>query len=295
MKPPITIETEFANVTTRVWQYGSTHESAKKIILVHGFRGDHHGLEPLAQSLLELLNSDAYGEVTLMVPDLPGFGASGEFAGGHSLSAYGFWLKEFAQTVAPRGSLLVAHSFGTLVTAQAIFHGYDPLATALINPISANALSGSKVVLTKLVLAYYRAGRILPKNLANALLANGLIVRFMSEIMTKTRNRQLRSWIHEQHSMYFSGYTSRRSLSEAFAASVSRTVTDFSGLMTQETAVIAGDLDDITPVHKQLELAKKLRRGSFYLVGGAGHLIHYEAPAEAAEIIVRHFQQHLRA
>ena len=40
---------------------------APPIVFVHGFRGDHHGLEPIAAHLPGL---------RVIAPDLPGFGAS---------------------------------------------------------------------------------------------------------------------------------------------------------------------------------------------------------------------------
>ncbi|MEP6843186.1 MAG: alpha/beta hydrolase, partial [Pseudolysinimonas sp.] len=32
--------------TTRYWEYGPS-DAAQTILLVHGYRGDHHGLEPV--------------------------------------------------------------------------------------------------------------------------------------------------------------------------------------------------------------------------------------------------------
>lgn len=274
-------------VATRVWAYGSADPLAKQIILLHGFRGDHHGLQRIAAELLRRY-SQPESPVRLVVPDLPGFADSSELAR-HDLRNYAKWLTDFAQQIAPQGSYLVAHSFGTLVAAAAIAAGYNPISVVLINPISAPALGGSKTVLTALTRLYYLAGYKLPAAVADPLLKNSTIVRLMSAIMTKTSDKRERKWIHNQHAQYFSGYRSRRALLEAFNASVSHTVLDFAPHLKQPTAVIAGSLDEISPLADQLKLSKELSCGSFYLIGGVGHLIHYEAASEAAEIIKKHF------
>ena len=54
------------------WEYGEAGDGPDAARLVHGFRGDHHGLEPVISYL---------PGVHIIAPDLPGFGASGAAAG----------------------------------------------------------------------------------------------------------------------------------------------------------------------------------------------------------------------
>lgn len=49
---------------TAYWEYGP-RDADTTIVAVHGFRGEHHGLEPVLAYL---------PEVRVLVPDLPGFG-----------------------------------------------------------------------------------------------------------------------------------------------------------------------------------------------------------------------------
>lgn len=274
-------EIEIAGASCAYWEYG---ESGEPIILVHGFRGDHHGLELIAQRLQQLA-ADSGEPLRIIVPDLPGFGRSQPLPTTHDISAYGSWLQEFAAHFGAR--FLVAHSFGTLVATAALEAGYRPEQLSLINPISAPALEGPRGVLTKLAVGYYQLGKALPEKLANPLLSHRLIVRGMSVAMAKTGDRELRSWIHNQHDKYFSVYANREMLLQAFTASITNTVTARAQYITMPTAVIAGDKDDITPLVKQLELVRMLPAAQLYPIGGVGHLVHYEAPHEAAEIIWR--------
>ena len=261
---------------TRAWQYGDPDGAA--VILVHGFRGDHHGLDGMARGL-----TDALPGVRAIVPDLPGFGASPAVPGReHDLALYAEWLRAFAAGVAPRGFAVLGHSFGSLVVAAAVAGGLAPAGVILVNPISAPALEGPQALLTRLAIGYYRAAGLLPERAARRLLGSPLIVRAMSEAMAKTGDRELRSWIHGQHASYFSTFADPTTLLQAFRASVSHTVTDFAGAFAAPTLLIAGDRDDITPLPEQLALQRRIPGSRLRIIPGTGHLVHYEAVDDAA-------------
>ena len=101
--------------------------------------------------------------------------------------------------------------------------------------------------------------------------------------MAKTRDRELRAWIHGQHDRYFSRFADSRTLLDAFQASVSHTVTDYADAFSGRTLLIAGDRDDITPLSEQLALAHRLADAKLRVVPSVGHLVHYEAVEYAAE------------
>lgn len=280
--PDLLVET--LGIDTRAWQYGDA--DGAPLVLVHGFRGDHHGLEGLARGL-----AGALPGIRAVVPDLPGFGETppvGSRDGGpreHDLDCYGEWLRAFVAAAAPEGCAILGHSFGSLVVANALSQGLDPAAVVLVNPISAPALKGPQALLTRLAIAYYRAADLLPERPARALLGNPLIVRAMSEVMAKTGDRELRSWIHGQHDRYFSRFSDTATLLQAFRASVSHTVVDYVSAFTRPTLLVAGDRDDITPLSAQLALQRRIPGARLRIVPGVGHLVHYEAVGDAvAEI-----------
>ncbi|WP_166984774.1 alpha/beta fold hydrolase [Canibacter zhoujuaniae] len=272
---------------TAAWVTGP--DTGVPIVLVHGFRGDHHGLNLIVDGILKTLGSQA-SEYRIIVPDLPGFGQTPTMNATHDIAGFAAWLQQFCHAVAPAGAHIIAHSFGTLVSAAAVGGGLQPLSLTLINPISAPALEGPRALATKLAIAYYRAGAVLPQKIAHKLLSNGIIVRGMSEIMAKTRDRQLRGWIHRQHSLYFSNFADTNSLLEAFQASVSTTVGEELGATALPIQLIVGEKDDITALPEQLALANKLPKAQIHIVGGVGHLVHYEAPLEAAQLAIKFIQ-----
>lgn len=273
--------------TTEVWEYGSSQ--GQPVLMVHGFRGDHHGLEGLALALCALAP-----ELRIIVPDLPGFGASPAFPGTvHSLDAYGAWVQTCAQELElePHTFAVVGHSFGSLVVANALAQGLSPAHTTLINPISSPALDGPQAVMSKLAAGFYRVAECLPERTARALLGNPLIVRLMSEVMAKTRDPELRRFIHGQHAAYFSTFANSTALLEAFQASISHTVMEYLSGFTMPTLIVAGDRDDITPLSQQLTLTRSLAQGTLAIMPGVGHLVHYEAVEDTASAMISALRQ----
>jgi pimeloyl-ACP methyl ester carboxylesterase len=265
--------------TTTYWDYGDPAQ-ATTILMVHGFRGDHHGLEPVVAQL---------SGVRIISPDLPGFGESEPLHGiRHDIEGYGRWLREFVSAVGPTGRLVIlGHSFGSIVVAAAVAGGLHADVVVLVNPIAAPALSGPRGILTRLAVFYYWAAAWLPERLGFALLRNRLIVRVMSVTMTKTNSRELRRWIHNQHDRYFSAFSDRRVVLEAFTASVSTDVSEFARDIPQRTLLIAAEKDDITPVAAQHRLQALFPDATLRVIPDVGHLIHYEMPAPAADHLRR--------
>ncbi|GAA1243148.1 pimeloyl-ACP methyl ester carboxylesterase [Microbacterium phyllosphaerae] len=270
-------EVEVREGTTVYWEYGSA-DAEVTVIAVHGFRGDHHGLE----SVLAFLP-----EAHVIAPDLPGFGETAPVPGrAYDLAEYVAWLTEFAAAVAP-GAVILGHSFGSIVTSAAVAGGLETPRLILINPIGAPALEGPKGIMTRLAVMYYALGARLPEKLGTALLRNRLIVRVMSITMAKTSDRELRRFIHDQHDTYFSRFADRDVLRDAFVASVSHDVSEFAAAIDVPTLLVAAQRDDITPIEVERELVTRFDDGTLVEIAHVGHLIHYETPAEAAGAIRR--------
>ncbi|MGN6125176.1 MAG: alpha/beta fold hydrolase, partial [Humibacter sp.] len=273
---------EVDGARTAFWEYGE-QDAATTIVLVHGFRGEHHGLEPIAARLAEF---------RVVVPDLPGFGESEPLANGHDIGDYVRWLRAFLVALRPVGRfVLLGHSFGSIVVSATLADQADhpadgpasdephPDLVVLVNPIGAPALKGPRAIFTRLAIFYYWLAAALPERLGFALLRNGVIVRVMSEAMARTKDRRLRGWIHAQHAAYFSAFTSRAVVLEAFRASVSHDVSEYTARIDAPVLLVVSDKDDITPLAAQHRLQTLFPNAALQVVdGGVGHLVHYEAP-----------------
>lgn len=263
-------------VKTFYWEYGDKN-SPLQLVMIHGFRGDHHGLEPIVAEL----GSDVH----VIIPDLPGFGISDALPSPADITAYSTWLRDFLKLLKAENAVILGHSFGSIVVGAALASGLSNKRAILINPIAANALKGPRGVMTRLAVLYYKAAAALPAKSGYALLKNKTIVRVMSETMAKTKDANLRQWIHEQHDQYFSLFASRDSVLEAFETSVSNDVSQFAPDIHQDLMMLVADKDDITALPEQKLLASRIPGTRLEIVEGVGHLVHYEAPDFAARNI----------
>ena len=264
--------------STKFWDYGPA-DAETIIVAVHGFRGEHHGLEPVVAQLRGL---------RVISPDLPGFGESTPLtAATHSIAGYSAWLTAFVESLDLDGrAIILGHSFGSIVTSAAVGAGLATPRLVLINPIAAPALSGPKAFLTWLTVMYYRLGAALPEKLGAALLGNWIIVHITSIVMVTTTDKHLRRWIHNQHHTYFSRYSDRSTVLDGFNASVTSDVSMAAPAITVPTLLIAADHDPITSVRALHRLQDLFVDSSMVMLADVGHLIHYERPLEAARAIV---------
>ncbi|MFF9562403.1 alpha/beta fold hydrolase [Leifsonia sp. NPDC014704] len=275
--------------TTRYWDYGN-RDATTTLVLVHGFRGDHHGLEPVVAQL---------DGIRMISPDLPGFGASTPMTeAAHDIVGYGRWLRAFVGGLGLSGRVvLLGHSFGSIVVSGALAEAAGgggeasaaerPARVVLVNPIGQPALEGPRGVFTRLAIFYYWLAAVLPERLGFALLRNRVIVRVMSMAMAKTKEPALRRWIHDQHDRYFSAFSDRRVVLEAFRASVSHDVSEYAGRIPERTLLVAAEKDDITPIAAEYRLQTLFPDAELVVIPDVGHLIHYETPAAAARAIQR--------
>lgn len=296
-RPAIRHETEIAGARTAWWEWPAIRPAsavrtasatgpddvsgaadAPTIVLVHGFRGTHLGLAPLVAQM---------PEARFLAPDLPGFGESGAMPREHDLDGYAAWLEALLAELDPAGEAIVlGHSFGSLVVSRRAT-GLGARRIILVNPIAENALEGPERVLTGLAILYYRVGALLPEPLGRAILASPLITRVMSEVMATTRNPALRRWIHAQHDAWFSAFSDRDRLLEAFRASVSDSVLAHAAELPEGVLLVAGERDSIAPLPAQRRLQAAMRGATLEVIGGVGHLIHYETPVALARAIRR--------
>ncbi|WP_087006099.1 alpha/beta fold hydrolase [Brevibacterium yomogidense] len=261
----------------------------RPIVLIHGFRGDHHGLALIAH---ELRDRDVW------VPDLPGFGSAPPPERGLDLAAFTAHIRALCgacEAASGRRPILIGHSFGSALAAHAYAQRPDiSSGLGLLSPIVQPALEGSARVLTQLTRLYYAAGAALPERLGSALLAHPLIVRGMSEVMATSSDRMTRRFIHDQHARHFSDYADRRSLAEAYQVSIEHTVAEVADELAHASRpllVVAGDDDLIAPIEAAAGFVADLRDQHVPVdaqtLTGVGHLLHYERPAAVADAIER--------
>lgn len=268
--------------SVQYWTYNNTAKNT--IVMVHGFRGDHHGLEDIIRELPK--------QYRVIVPDLPGFGASESFKGTHDIKNYMQFLREFIAKTTNQPPVLLGHSFGSIVAAHYVAEFPKTIKKLiLVNPIASPALKGKKAIFSHLTVFYYWLGSKLPSKAGHALLSNKAIVLTMSTLLAKTKDKTLRRKIHQGHLAHFSSFQSRRVVMESFKASVSHTALEPADKISTPTLLIVGEVDDIAPLKSQKQLEQKITNSQLVVAPRVGHLIHHEAPDIAAAAIDAFYQQ----
>lgn len=262
---------------TASWHYGPP-DGSPHLVVLHGLRGDHHGLEPIVAHL------PGY---RVTVPDLPGFGASEPLgAGRHDVAGYAAWARDLLAVLAPDGDAVVAgHSFGSIVATCALAGGLPARALVLVNAIATAPLHGSSPAATRLTVLYHQLAGALPERAGTALLRSRAATRVASVALARTRDPVLRRWIHAEHARYFTGFADRRVLLEAFRASVTEDVAACASAVAVPVLLVAGERDDLAPLSTQQELVTRFPDARLVVVEGTGHLAHYEAPAAVARAV----------
>ena len=262
---------------TAYWVYNDDPK-LPVMIMIHGLRGTHHGLDLIAKQL------NGY---RIIVPDLPGFFESKPLEVEHSINNYVKWLNEFIKGLnLSKPPVLFGHSFGSIIASYYI-KKYPNSVTKLIlvNPIGSSVIGTNKSFTSKLAIGYYWLSGVLPESLGTRLLSSKSIVMITSLALTKTKDKQLREWIHNQHLQYFSTFANRQVVNEAFKASINNSVRDVASDITVSTLIIAGELDNITPLDKQKELFKLFPHAKLVIINGVGHITQYEKPNEIVSAV----------
>jgi pimeloyl-ACP methyl ester carboxylesterase len=270
-------------INANYWFYPATMgdaAKAKNLVLVHGYRGDHHGLEAFAGGLTDF---------NIYSPDLPGFGTSAALNVEHSLNSYADWFKTFLQEIKLEKPLVVGHSFGTLVVSatEAKLGLFEKI--VLVNPVAGGRIVGVSKLLMEFVKFYYWVAHIVPEVIGNRMTKTYLLVDSMSAYTTKSKDKTLRKWVKEQHRTHFNSFANSQVVWEAYVASTENVVTPYVKEIHKPVLLIAAELDEITPVSAVYEFARTMDHAEVYEIKGCGHLVHYEAADEAIDVINKFF------
>lgn len=260
---------------TPYWSYGDK-KSKQTIVMIHGYRGTHHGLEFIAENL---------PTYNVIIPDIPGFG-KGTPLKKYDISEYAKWLGQFISDLTlPKKPTLVGHSFGSVITSAYASQNPNNIQNlVLINPIPA-PVSEAKTITDFFGNAYYGLGGVLPDRLAQKWFSSKLMTLIASEFMIKNRDKANRQMINHQHLSHFSEFTDLDALKRSYLTSAHVSVKEFAPLITNKTLMIVGDKDDIAPLKKQHALQKLIPNATVKVIKDVGHLTHYETPEQVADSI----------
>lgn len=261
------------NAEVYYWQ-NEQRKGRTGLLLIHGFRGDHNGLRFIAEYLVDDYN--------ITIPDLPGFGKSSEFREGkHDLENYVEILEDFIGAAGLRQPVVVAHSFGTILSSRLAEKTPELISDKLILicPIAKLATKGVAKKITDMAIA---AGRRLPGGVGKRITGSKLVADAVTLKMTRTKDVDLKRRVKEEHRKYFGDFSSNKSMLEGLTTSNNHHVGMFADKVGKNVLVVATELDDFSSIEDQQKLAKQFARGQIKIIRGTGHLVHYEKPEDVA-------------
>ena len=256
--------------------YKSTNKQSTSqkplIVLIHGLRGDHHGLSELAKYLskdFEVLN-----------PDLPGTGKNPAPKQG-SLETHIKWLHQYCSAL-PRKPYILGHSMGSIIVSHFVARYPDDVEDKIIllAPIFRTKISAK---LNRL--GYYALNGVLkpiPRKPKRRFLASRPISFCISHYLTYDKTQQ--KHIDQLHYLYAGNFASADSLMSDVKVSMLQT-TIFPG--NKQVLVCAGAHDRLSPAKLARQTSAQIHNVTYLELESTGHLMNYEQPAAVAECVTR--------
>lgn len=241
----------------------------KTILLIHGLRGDHHGLTDLAKEL----EQKGYEVIN---PDLPGSGTRAELTQ-KNLDGYADW---FHKKYGNKNYYIMSHSMGSIIVSHYLQkYPRDKVQRRVIfvSPIF-RTKAGQRTSNVLYILAS-GALHILPKKPRYGFMRSKPVSFCISHFLTADKTQQKR--IDQLHYKYSGRFASADSLLADMKISMKeQTILPDK----KEVLYIIGNKDRLTKT--KLARARAAEQEADYTeIADTGHLINYEQPAALAEAI----------
>lgn len=267
--------------TTTV-QYWTHHPNKRPIIvMIHGFTGSHEGFQYIEPLL---------ANYRLIIPDLPGFGASTIGRDDWSIDALARLLNDFVAALELKEPpYLMGHSMGGLVVssmlaqaARGLYHKKSILLSPVPTAIRYNDSRRPGAILGAL---QYRLGARAGKA-GEGIVKSRTISRALTNFIMTTSDRQLREQIHRHHFKNLDYISSIEFYSKIYTDINRRGAIDYiDGLKRHRLLLMTGDADSVTPLREQKKLINAATPERVVVIKGVGHLAHYERSSEVATAI----------
>ena len=230
--------------------------SRPPLIFIHGFRGNHLGLEAIA---------DYFPDYQVFIPDLPPSGK--QQLPNYTAHAYANWLATYIKAYHIKKPILIGHSMGSIITAATAAHYPDLLGDKIIllSPISTRT----------------------PKLFAlisplSSLLPNKVVGYITTKYLIGKKGKKKQKSILATTYVCGADYSTKKDVAGAAKFSVTHCVADFK--FPQKSLLIVGEQERVVPKKSTVKLAGELK-SEVVVLKNTGHLHNFEAPKSTAEAI----------
>ncbi len=236
--------------------YKTFGNGERSVLILHGWRSQSDRWQKIAELLAtpSVQGSDGPMEkgVTVIIPDLPGFGKSQEPESAWSIDNYVEWLNEFIEKVPSvhQPFYLLGHSFGGTFAAKfAIKYNQKVEKLFLVAASCIRLKTPSKKII-------YNISRVIK------------IFYFFPhyEVFRKYFYRFI---LRKSDYLYTSGI-----MKEVYLKVIADDLSQKLGFLKVPTVIIWGDKDDMTPIEHAKIAHEKIRNSKLIIIPGAGHNLH---------------------
>ena len=243
------------------------------IILIHGLRGDHYGLEEIAKCL-EGCGYEVYN------PDLPGYGNEVALED-QSLRGYAEWLKSYIESLnLKQPPVVIGHSMGSIVTSHflRIYPSAADTRAVFLSPIIRTPKGQKRSNVSASVICGFL--KMLSGHARYTFMRSKFVSFIVSRTLSYDHRRQ--KYIDRMHFEHCGNFTSTISLMNDILLSMKeQTVLPARG----KALYLMGDHDRLTKVRNVQARIANSNQAELQIVEKKGHLINYECPQKVAHIV----------
>lgn len=237
----------------------ATHYSragkGKPVVLLHGWGDSSVSWQPFAKKL-----ADTYD---VIVPDLPGFGATESPHGAWSVTEYAQFVRDFLQKLDVKSYAVIGHSNGGAIAVRGIGQGM---------------FQADRLVL--LASAGVRSPRV---NQGFRIIAK--VGKVVARPLPQTVRRRLRSTLYQKAG---SDMLVAEHMQETFKKIVRDDVRGDAAYLSLPTLLLYGDDDQETPMTIGRQLHEAINGSRLQVLQGSGHFVQLDA-ADEVERMTREF------
>lgn len=230
--------------------------SKPPLIFIHGFRGNHLGLEAIA---------DYFTDYQVFIPDLPPAGK--QQLPTYTAHSYANWMADYIKGYHIKKPILIGHSMGSIIAAATATHYPDLVGDKLI------LLSPISVKTPRLFAALTPLSTLLP---------NKIISYFTTKYLIGQKGKKKFRNILGTTYVCGADFTTKKEVYQTAKFSVSHAIKDFK--LRQRTLFIIGEQDRVVSKKKSVQTANQLG-AEITILKNTGHLHNYEAPKSTATAI----------
>ncbi len=206
------------------WQNPDFDAKKPTLLMVHGFRGDHHGMQFIADNFADLDR----GKYNIILLDLPAYGKTAEFedAKDHHASHYANFLAAFLDKIKLRKPDVLGHSFGTTILSRLVAKYSDKIGEKVVF-LSPIAKRPQLALGTKVNNAFVDFVNVIPESITRPIAGSRLLSDFVSYSWSTTPDRRIYNDVTKaEHRKYFGKFSSVEAMLASLKSSNTDSVSD---------------------------------------------------------------------